>query len=397
MKIYSPFTFIIFFLLIGCNKTSVSIQTVELPTLRASDIYDSFKLFEFKPTDKNKEIAEQYFQKGKDTLSTDLKAAIYYFKRSITLFPQEKSYLELGKIFLKSGNYEFNALLNFMFFKTYNYDNKYNTDTIYFTNPSIEFYKLAVEFEIINKNFISLEFDNYVYSCQEKGYTIENIKNWIETSEILSETQKKESIANLIFLKSEKELEEYKTSNINFKNYVSFFKSASSSFSINEKNVFNFDYKDIDDYLISAFLYEKIKENNTYMRINYLYKCFENDSVIGVVYSFDKSDPAIQPKFRNIFYRLVTYSQNGNLIENLIIAYQADNELATCQYDKGIIKVNLYDRIWKQQFDNQNIDNEIKEINLIETIDYKIETNGKITKTSKTETLSDTTSQTSNF
>src|SRR5580698_6004368 len=89
----------IFFAFMGCKPRVETIIT-ETPALRASEIYEVEKVYDYmlQYSTSNIDIGNSYFEKGKELEASNLTNSIYYIKRAITLCPTLNWYIELGKL-----------------------------------------------------------------------------------------------------------------------------------------------------------------------------------------------------------------------------------------------------------------------------------------------------------
>lgn len=84
-----------------------------------------------------------------------------------------------------------------------------------------------------------------------------------------------------------------------------------------------------------------------------------NDKITAVLYAIDTSEAGALKEMRHIYYRLATYSPNGQIIDSEIIAYQSGESLATVKFDKPGFTVTNFKRVWKKAYIKTDVDNSL--------------------------------------
>ena len=370
-------------ILLSCNQVPEKV-IVELPALRASSVFDADSVYYYTQyyKDQNKEIANSYFNKGIEQEETNPDKAIYYFKRSITLHPTLEAYHKLGAILSKEHSYKEAAKAYYLIVSKAYISNEVGSVYLFGEPNQDDCYEY-----ILNSLLAYKELDRY--DMNELGMNIkETQKRLVDDKRF--DLDKSSILYKNIMLQfmTDDELAAYSKSKTVFDDFLLGISDSSSVFDIDSKKVQQFDYKDYRyefggeesgmNYLFSGYLKEKQDNPDTWIKYNFNHAIRINDSIAAVIYNVDTSVLACPKEMRHIYDRLVTYSKDGQIIDDKIVALQCGDSLKTLKYNKNQFTITSYKRLWKKPYDMNDFDNDLLGVEEIGFNSYIITAEGKI-------------------
>jgi len=368
----------IFFILIlaalGCNTETKYVVKPKLKHLAASDIYKKEKvydvLFDYEEaqTDSLKTESRKLFLKGIESYKNKknhLAEAIDYFKKSILIYPEAKTYYELA-----------NALIDYNQGKgtISQVDSAYAVaEHLGFQPKSILYFKMACVENLKEKEYKWA----VIYKLRrafEEGFTDttriyedNKIKNIVNTNEFS------------IFMTELKAGKYKNNTNSLFSVFAKVFQPV-SSFDIDLDNLELNDYKTSISYDFAVFIPEM--QNTNFGRdvshdYYYVAKVAETENYTALIY---KSISFWGENMQPVITKISTYNKQGNLISSKIIAAQFSAEkVKKGKFENNTISIEDYKRIWKHPIDKVPFEeNEVEKYELLAKAEYAIDDSGKI-------------------
>jgi hypothetical protein len=373
--------------LVSCKQEIIK-QEVQLQALRASYIYNADSVYNYyqKYGEANAEIAKGYFEKGISEKENNPEKALYYFRRSVTLYPTTKTYKELGSLLERAGKHnEAKDLYYLLSFPETRYISQNEALNLFIFDQPDENTLFGY---LINSYLVNHYFPyEVIYQAKSQGIDVKKLEERILADERFEMNTSSIEFKNLKFaFMSEEEEEAYKSSDSNFKDLLSSINNKNSEYSI-ETNIATFKYRngmnwELEEsslpYYHSLYLQEKQENSEIWLDYNFNFLHQKNDSINVVVYAIDSSATACPVEMRHIYHRLVTYDPHGNIIDSKIVAYQSGEEYCTMIYSNGDISMKLQKRTWKNPYQKKEFDNEIVNTEVIDEEFYRVNESGKI-------------------
>lgn len=383
------YTIIILLIANACVEKKEQI-ILQVDALRASDIYYNTAVDKYitKYGSEHHKIATSYLNKSHAVKDKDLNKAIYYLKRSITLEPRYKSYIELAQLLSDDKNYEeaylaYDVLIQKLYYESNGQSEQKYLFLVPDNNAKIEYVILS----ILAKSGIDY-FDIPVWGFDKKA-----IRDRLVVDERFNYDTSNVDHKNIMaqFWNAE-EVESYRSSLINLHVLLNSVSDTSSVFEINQKNISQFSYDNFngknnsDDYryrinmanMKAYFLKEKQENPDEWISYN-LNHTFKLDVLLNVlIYAVDTSAIACPVDMRELYHRLVVYGENGKILSDKIVAFQSGENLQTVSFNKDHFEISKYKRNWKNPYKKQDFDNEINNIELLSKKKYTITASGEI-------------------
>jgi hypothetical protein len=367
----------------SCTKSKKEVVVkVKLLEMSEDKIYDKqlaydviFDLEELN-SDSLKKESRKLFLKGVDAFKNKKNPtkAVELFKASIVVYPDAKTYYELGNA-LSSVNHvrDLEEALN-----AYNVAEHLDFQPISKINYNIA----AINYQLFSLSNDQAEESNFYWQ------SISNLRSAIyngfsDTSEIRKD-RRLASIINTSGYKSmvtEIAAEKLKdNSNGLFALYINSYPIANQPYEIPVTSVDMKNHTESISYDFSEFIPEM--ENTSFGRevshdYFYVAKIEDNPQYKAVIYSsvsfFEES---MQPVRTN----LVTYDPNGKIISRKMFACQCSAEkVKKGKIEDGLIIIEDYSRTWAKPIDEVSFEeNSVKDYKLIATAKYKIDDSGHI-------------------
>jgi hypothetical protein len=383
------YAFITLVIVSACSEQKEQIL-VEVPALHASEMYrgDSVKKYILKYGSENHDIATSYLEKSHAVKDKDLKKAIYFLKRSITLEPTSEAYKELTQLLSEDKNYaEAYSASDVLVRETYYEMNGQSVKEYVFSKPD--------ENTVINYVILSILANNAVdyYSLSVEEIDKQKVRARLITDERFKYDTSNSVHKNIMMqFWTEEEVETYRKSVANLDALLNSVTDTSSVFEINQKNVSQFRYDDFnginysDDYMNLTdlksmavyYLKEKQEDPDAWIQYNIGHSLHPHDTLNVLVYAIDTSATACPIEMREIYHRLVVYGADGKIISDKIIAFQSGEHLQTVSFNNDHFEISEYKRNWKKPYKKRDFDNEITSTELLSKKMFTISASGEI-------------------
>jgi hypothetical protein len=386
------YTLIVSFVFFACTEEKERVL-VEVPALKASDMYRSSEVREYivKYADQHHEIASSYKEKATAIKDKDLKKAIYFLKRSITLEPTQESYKELIQLLSQDKNYSeaLDAYSVFVEEAYYDNANKEWTHEYIFSKPD----EVTVTDYIIMSILANNSIDYYTLSLAGEGVDKQKIRERLLADERFKYDTSTIDYKNIMVqFWTEEEIDAYKKSLVNLNALLNSVSDTLSVFEIDQKNVSKFNYDDFNGMnysedddgsivltdMVVYYLKEKQDNPNEWIQYNINHSFHPHDSLKALVYAVDTSATACPMEMREIYHRLIVYDAKGKIVSDKIIACQSGENLQTVSYNKDHFEITEYKRNWKKPYKKHDFDNEIIKTDLLAKKSYMITASGEI-------------------
>ncbi|MDB5258317.1 MAG: hypothetical protein JWM14_3012 [Chitinophagaceae bacterium] len=379
--IFAP---VIFLLLFSCSGPKVDyVAKVKVLHLTDGTLYDKALVYdvifdsEESDVDSLKNKSRTLFLSGIDEYKNkkNIRKAIDLFKESILVFPDAKTYYELGNALLDFNRIDLakEALEAYEVADHLDFQPKFNIN-----------YKEACANNLLYNTAVTEEKENYLYE------TLASLRNAFYNGFIDTLQLKNDSRINSIMLHPDyreilldAQIARGKDSpNTLFELFKNAFPSSQTkAFEIDKSNVEMNNYDQSISYDFASFIPEM--ENTGFGRevsrdYFYVAKVAETPAYTALVYrsmSFYGND--MQP----VYATLVTFDPEGEIIAKKIIACQCSAEkIKEAKIENNIITIHDYKRKWEQPIGKIDFkDNKIVDYELQAKVVYKIEDTGKIT------------------
>lgn len=372
--------------LMSCSK-DVETETIEVPSLRASEIFNSDSVFSYinKYKDNYSEISSSFYAKAESMRDVNEKKAIHYYMRAISLYPTADSYRRLGLYLLEREQYhEASEVLGMLSQKRYISTPTGSINDFIFEAPDEELFYSYLISSYLDSKYL----DEYIiYEGRENGIYIENIKErFLKDTRISLDHNSHDFKDMMLAFMNDEEIEAFQNSDEVFKDFIESIKDTVDVFDIDEKGVRKFSYSSDGDFeervhlssFYSLFLKEKVDQPDSWFDFNLLKTFRVNDSVRAVVYSIDTSEIACPKDMRHISFRLATYGKDRRIIDSKIVAVQSGELLKTLKYEKDKFQIKEFKRSWRKAYDKSDFDNEVIKTEMISESRFKIRPDGKI-------------------
>jgi len=382
----------------SCTTKEKETEILEIPTLRASELYDFEKVREYikKHQDKHVEIAKRYESLAEQIATENASKAIYYYKRSISVRPSYLVYQKLAKALVNAKKYdEASDVYNLITF-----------ERSYETSPNV--YERGYIFEEPNDGVL---YDKQITSLLARPvfyYVLDALNGvsdnegnidldacasrkdkWLADERISSENDS-------VTIKMIHKVYNYLTKKENKQDKLQdlcrvIIKDTSSKFEISKATLAKFDYTQFQDEMggdiesdekclpiYRTLLEETISNKDGWYYFNFNHLVTVSDSIVAIVYSIDTSATACPKEMRHIYHRLATYTPQGEIIDSKIVAWQAAEKLATMTFESGKFTVVESVRKWRNPYQKDNFDNYVLKTTEMGSKTFQIQSNGKI-------------------
>jgi tetratricopeptide (TPR) repeat protein len=359
---------------VSCSQTKINyVAKVKLHTLSGSDIFNKEKVYdvifdaEELQVDSLKNQSRHLFLNGIDAYKNKkhLPEAIDYFKRSLLVFPEAKTYYELGNALLDYNQGEGTLIM---------VDSAYQVaEYLDFQPKSMLYFKKACVDNLMKDNDWSAL--NNLRQAFENGFKDTNlIKTDNRISDIISSIEYQDLIIELNAGKFKNNVGGL------FGLFAQSFQSVQQPFEITLDNVELKGYSKSISYDFSRFIPEM--QNTSFGRdvsndYFFVAKVIETETYSALVY---KSVSFVGEEMQPVIAKLMTYDKEGNIIASKIFAAQFSAEkIKTGKIENNILYLEDYKRIWKQPIDKVPFEeNEVEKYESIAKAEFIIDNNGKI-------------------
>ncbi len=362
----------------NCSSTKKEyVLKVKLQKLSTADIYNKYLvsdvIFDAKElnTDSLQTESRKLFLQGIDQFKNkkNQTEAVKLFIASILIFPEAKTYYELGNALANSTDstslsnainaYEVAAYLNFQpsstiylqkacVYNTWRDNGKPNMDWLVTSNLRMAF----------NDGFLDT-------LALRKNPKINSIMSDPEYSKIVTYALSRQQNTG---------------ENGLFTLFKKSFPATSGVFEISSDDVSIPEHKESISYDFAQFIPEM--ENTSFGRevshdYFYVAKIAETQQYVALVYaSVNFFGDQMQP----VNTTLVTYDSKGNSISRRLISCQCSSEkIKTCKIENNIVLVEEYTRVWESPIDKVSFDlNKVISSSLVSTAKYRISDSGEI-------------------
>jgi tetratricopeptide (TPR) repeat protein len=378
-----PFVAISFLLLsaFACEAPKDYVLKAKLLQLTEKNLYDDDLVYnvifdaEELNIDSLKDKSRGLFLKGIDLYKNkkDPQQAIKYFKSSILIFPEAKTYYELGNALMESQQ---------------SYDSKealqaYKVaERLRFEPVSNVYYKKArAENVIYNNKMLEGERDGYnpAIGALREAF----LNGFFDTTAVKNDPCLKSIIATVdykqmileVLIKNTKD-----SPNTLFKLFSRAFPPVNQTFDIPVAKVDMDDYRESISYDFAPFISEM--ENTEFGRMvshdyYYVAKVAETPQYTAIVYSSVNFN---EQEMHPVYTTLVTYNPKGEVISKKLIGCQCSAEkVKRSSVSENKILIQDYLRIWEKPIDQVSFgENKVKEYKLVTQAEFQIENSGNI-------------------
>ncbi|MBL7885015.1 MAG: hypothetical protein JNL69_13160 [Bacteroidia bacterium] len=379
--------FIISIIIVACSTERTEyVARVKPITLSANEICNKNKvadfIFDMEELKKDSLInqSRQVFLKGIDAYKNkkQLAEATELFKQSILIYPDAKTYYELG-----------NALLD----NHSNTSNIRHIDSVYEVAEHLGFKPLA---QLYYKKACVKNIEET--KSNEKWSVIYNLQSalregFTDTALFYSDKHLNSIVKNNSFIQMMIEYNAGKFKNNTGGLFGVFAKSftPSGTFEVSANDVELKNYNTSISYDFVKFIPEM--QNTSFGRdvshdFYYVTKVAETPNYVALIYkSINFWGAEMQP----VITKISTYNKEGSLISSKIFAAQFSAEkIKTGKFENNTIYIEDYKRIWKQAIDKVPFEeNEVERLELIAKAVYAIDESGKIIEKSVPANYSD--------
>jgi hypothetical protein len=376
--------------LLSCED-KVETRYMDVRALSASELYRGDSVFSYlnRYKEQNKDLADAYKEKSQQQKDNREKA-IYYLKRSISLFPNQQSYLELASLLFNAQRYdELNRLYYLTNYSQYVKNSNQKMESIYLFGPPTEdmVYENII-CNILRRNYLYAE---EIYLIEEAGFNRLKLKERLIADSRITLDKNSATYKNILlqFLPYN-HLDSIARQPESFRNFLTSLRDTNDHFQINSETVSEFNYDNFngrygDDGMsigkeaIDVFYLKEKQENKDkwiQFNFNHFYKAFPSVNVI--VYAIDTSTTACPREMRHVYHRLVTYNENGGIIDSRVIALQSAEDQKTAIVNKTTITVQQSKRIWKKPYAKWEFDNSVTNTEVLGTESFEILADGSI-------------------
>jgi hypothetical protein len=389
MKTTIYLSLLLFIIVTSCSQTEKNyVARAKLHSLSEAEIYNKDMVYDviFDARELNadsvKNLSRQLFLKGIDLYKNkkDLTGAIKLFKQSILIFPDAKTYYEMGNAMLEAR-----ASAESIREAEKAYEVAEHLD---FKPLGILYYKIASIRNLLNATDKNMGYNETIYQLEkafQNGFSDTNmLKNDRNFSSLLAS---KEFRVMLLKWKSEKNSNPESLFDI----YKSSFQEYKQPFAITFENLMNENDRQSISYEFASFIPEM--QNVSFGRdvshdFFYVAKVAETPVYTALIYSsISFWEQYMQP----IHTKLVTYDHEGKIIASKLFAGQFSAEKVKIgKISNNEITLQDYKRIWKFPFDKVSFEeNVVDRYELIATATYKLSDTGEILELSVPANYSD--------
>jgi tetratricopeptide (TPR) repeat protein len=392
MSLKNPLCIALLMFCLGCSQDSKKnyVLKVKLHQLTPEDMYDEDLVYDVifdgqeQDLDSLKTKSRQLFLQGVDLYKNKNNpfASISLFKQSIMVFPDAKTYYELGNALIdakKGGKGYEEAILAYEVAEKL----QFQPLSMIMYNKAVAQYQHSVlkdDKELLDGALytlgqaISSGFSDTLFISKDKR--IEGITNTPGYRTILTGLRmNSQSNKQLSF----------------FDQFRGSFAAGAQPFEIPVDKVAMEDYKNSISYDFAEFVPEM--ENSEFGRSvshDYFYvtRVAENPAYTALVYTSTSFEGEyMQP----VLTRLVTYDNNGKIIASKLFSCQCSAEKVKMgKIEDNVITVEDYKRTWKKPIDEVSFDeNEVDKFELIAKAKFRIDDSGNIVEESVPENYSD--------
>ena len=347
----------------------------DVHAMRVSSIYrnDSVYYFLHGENENNDKMAGSYEDRAKEARESNPDKAVYYIKRAITLQPTRDRYLFLAELLQQNKRTEeVNELYNFLT-RSVNVtaSTGKNENVFVFGEPTKDIYYDYLVSQISRSQTLWAE---DIWIAKDYGFNTAEYKERLAADPRLGMDTASETFKNVMlqFL-SDEEFETVSRMPDMLNRFFSSAPDSSLEFAIDKKNVWQFDYSKLQDEemdymrvdLSNIFVYnllEKRLDKSNYLNYNLRHTLPLSKEYKAVIYAVDTSNTACPAEMRHIYHRLVTYTNNGDIIDNKVVACQSGEDLVTADFKHAHFALTSYKRKWKEAYNKTQYENEIVEI-----------------------------------
>lgn len=368
--------------LCGCSSQKDSGPSQEYDHMKVSNIFrkDSVVKYAGLYGEFNKDVAEEYVQKANALLNADFYKADYYFKKAITLYPNDRLYIQYANALADKGRYA-------------SAEEAYDIATE--LNPA----QPADQYIRIFKTKL-LAGHPYMYDVLEK-FKAQLFSYELITKEVINDEAIKEKVPTLQlrdFTQSINGIWEIQndpgaSEGASFADYVKQFDPITLPYSATAKELRRFgyvrgyfegeDYDPATDF--SRFEENSLFKTKSYCETDFQHKVKEDEHHIVLIHAADSSADAVPADFRCVWHRLLVFDKNGQLIDSRVIGVHAGETLVTYKIGEDLtVHTETFSRKWKKPFVPHEIDNELISTDKQWSQEYTITETGKIEEVAAT-------------
>jgi hypothetical protein len=388
MKPSAYFLLLMFLIVVSCSQTEKRyVARVKLRKLNASEIFDKelvydviFDSQELK-ADSLRNESRQLFLKGIDLYKNkkDPSGAVSLFKQSILIFPDAKTYFEMGNALMENNSNATSLKEALNSFEVAAYLN--------FKPASSVYYKMASAKNQLRKTDLNIgvySVVSYLEMALDKGFSDtlslvkdENLKSITYTNEykdMLLRWKAKStgnSAENMFLL--------FKTS---FEQYPQPFEIGFDKITGGKQSI-SYEFADFIPEMENTSFGREVSHDYFYVA-----KVAETPEYTAVLYS---SVSFWEGEMQPVHIKLVTYDKEGKIIAGKLFAGQFSAEkIKTGKINNNEITLQDYKRIWKYPIDQVSFEeNEVEKYELVATATFKLDDKGKIVELSVPANYSD--------
>ena len=371
------------FILQSCEEKKDYVLKVQLHQLSKADIYDKKLVYDviFDAEENNldslKYESRELFLKGADYAKNkdNPYQAAGFFKESILVFPDAKTYYELGNALIdENGKYNLEEALKAFEVAEY----------LQFQPISNVYYKQACVDNLLSELVDKEERAHYrtmAFSDLKKAFEA----GFFDTLSLMKDNRINSLTSSVEYKKMLFELvadgqNAGTGQNAFFDLYRNSFPSLNSHLDIGLSNIDLNEYDESISYDFAKFIPEM--ENIEFGRdvshdFFYVAKVSETPQYTALVYS---SVNFYGSEMAPIHTTLATYTNDGELISKKLISCRCTPEkIKTVVIDNNVIEIKDYKRTWEHPIDKVSFsENKVKSSELIAEAKYKIDDTGKI-------------------
>lgn len=377
--------------IVAC-ESKVETRYLDVRALSASELYSSDSVFAYlnRYKNENKALADAYQEKA-EKQKDNLDKMVYYLKRSISLLPNLEKYKQLAAILSKLEHFdELNELYYLINYTHYLPVSDQKKESIYlFGKPDEDMVYEGLFTSIARWNCITGE---DLYLAEEFGYDREKLKRRLLSDSRITMDKNSAAFKKILlqFLPYE-HLDSIARLPESFQNFLTSIHDTSNQFQIDAKLVSEFNYENFNgmndggemmmigqEALDEFYLKEKRENKKQWFQFNFnhFYKAFPSVNV--VVYALDTSARACPREMRHVYHRLVTYNDEGDILDSKIIALQSAEDQKIALVNKTKITIEEAKRTWKKPYNKNEFDNRVTETIFVGTENYEILEDGSI-------------------
>lgn len=347
---------------LACKPKERTVE-VTVPGLPVYALYEADTVVGFLGTvdEDGRKLSTSYLGKARDIKEKNREMATYYYKRSLSVYPEYDVYLEFRKHLEEAGNYrELDKLYGLLFATKYiDNEHKYILKT-----PD---FQLLIDYAVNFTQLGDIYYDELLWHADKLGFEKKKVREALLKDGRIPYEKNSQAFRLLeMNFMEEEEYEAYMKSDEFREFFIHSFEAVTDKWIIDEAKVAEFSYNSEENYYEG----EGLRYRANFFDVlpcteegDFLYnlgcRLLLNSRDIAVIYSVDASATACPKDMRFVTHYIAFYDSNHVFQSCYPVAWQNDTALVTAELNGREVTQEVYKRTWEKPFNRKEFDNRL--------------------------------------